>query len=263
VLSESAFATLVDRLGGIQADVDTSVLRATRGGGSTVVVPSGDAQHLNGAGATAYATYQRDGEIQQLARLQQVLEGILARVRTQGSLTTLVRSLSQGSRLTQPVADVSALAAGLASDDATTDVDYRTLDVTAVNAGGPAAYTLNRPVAHAFVVADLKASIPKGLAQGSATVRVLNGVGTPQLGLSTRQKLISHGYFFTDGGNDPGFPYRHKPSVVAVANGGTAALNQGYAVASALGLPSSDVQINSRSQGVADVLVVLGRDYRP
>jgi hypothetical protein len=113
----------------------------------------------------------------------------------------------------------------------------------------------------AFVQQSLKASIPEGLLNGGNTVLVKNGVGTPQLGRSTRDRLLKAGFVYVDGGNVPGFPYRSQQSVVVVFTTNQSAVDRGNRVAKALNLPSTDVRVSRLGQSVADVIVLLGMDY--
>ena len=92
---------------------------------------------------------------------------------------------------------------------------------------------------------------------------VKNGIGTPLLGQSTRAKLVRAGFAYKDGQNVDHYPFRNRPSAVLIFSNSEAARTKGVAVARALGLPESDVRFSPIGQTVADVIVVLGRDYHP
>jgi anionic cell wall polymer biosynthesis LytR-Cps2A-Psr (LCP) family protein len=259
-----AFAKFIDRLGGITVDVDRDVVQR-QGRTLSLIVARGAEQHLTGGQAVAYATYAipgPTGPLVQQTELEDVLNGVLDKISTSPIFTSAVTGIG-GVQNTMSLPAVGDLLAGLSKDANTNAVDYRTLDVKLVDTGGgDPIYSLDRPKVLDFVKQSLAASIPKGLLSGGNTVRVENGVGTPQLGLSTRNKLNKAGFVYVDGGNVPGFPYRSQPSVVVVFSSAQTAIDRGNAVAKALGLPATDVRVSRLGQSVADVIVLLGRDYR-
>lgn len=258
------FAKMIDRLGGITSDVDRDVLAQQPNGTSRLVVAHGAEQHLNGASSVAYATYTAGGptgELDRLTRLENVLNGVLAKTTTPDSLSTAMLGIANV-QATMAMPQISALFAGLAKDAQADAVDYQTLDVKLVDTGGAPIYSLDRPKVQAFVQRSLRASIPSGLLAGGNTVLVKNGVGTPQLGRSTRERLLKAGFVYVDGGNVPGFPYRSQLSVVIVFSSNESAIDRGNRVAKALNLPVADVRVSRLGQSVADVIVLLGRDYQ-
>jgi hypothetical protein len=257
----ATFVRFINNLGGIVADVDTDVVRTAKSGPSLVLVPSGDGQRLDGAAAFAYATYGTGPT--QLPRVQHVLEGILAKLTAPTVFANAMRGLGTGAQLTMSVSRAGDLLTGVAADDRTNQIDVQSLDVKPVDTGGPAAYIIDAPRVREFVNRSLKASVPEGLLGGANRVLVKNGIGTPLLGTTTRERLLRAGFVYVDGGNVPGFPRRNATSVVLVFSTGPDAQARGTKVAGALGLPSADVQVSTLGQSVADVIVILGRDYKP
>ena len=74
-------------------------------------------------------------------------------------------------------------------------------------------------------------------------------------------KLVVAGITYVSGGNAGHFGYAH--SLVLVPTGAwDAGVKQGQAVARALGLPSSDVALTDQGQTIADVVVILGADFK-
>ncbi|MDQ1602174.1 MAG: hypothetical protein QOE01_19, partial [Actinomycetota bacterium] len=109
----------------------------------------------------------------------------------------------------------------------------------------------------------LRSTFPGALlhdASGSV-VRVLveNGVGTPDLVEKARTRLVKSGFQFVNGGNASSFGV--KTSVVLIKSGTDTSQRQGDEVATSLGLPANSVEISTRGQTVADVIVILGRDF--
>jgi hypothetical protein len=94
-------------------------------------------------------------------------------------------------------------------------------------------------------------------------VRVLvqNGVGTPGLGETTRKRLIAAGLTYVNGGNAAQFGY--AKSVVLIPDASTQSRREGADVAAALRLPPSSLRIAAQGQTIADVVVVVGADYKP
>jgi hypothetical protein len=94
-------------------------------------------------------------------------------------------------------------------------------------------------------------------------VIVINGTGALGLGQTAHAKLDRHGLVFVHSENQQGFSFRGRHSVVLVTDDSTASHALGHRVARALGLPDSDIAINSQPTSAADVVVILGADYRP
>lgn len=264
-LSQAAFGALVDKLGGVTVDVDTDVLAPQPDGSQRVVVAKGR-QRLSGQAAVAYASYVASGEDPQaaLGRFQDVLDGILAALPTsQQSVATLVGGLGSGSTSSWPAARTATLLTGLASDVGNNNAAATILPVHRIDTGGPVAYGLDQAQTRSFVQAQLAASVPKGAFKTGNRVLVKNGVGTPGIGQSVRQRLVAAGFQYLDGGNVPGFPYASQPSVVLIYDTSDQARQRGTQVAAALHLPASAVRLDTRGQNVADVVVIVGNDYHP
>jgi hypothetical protein len=78
---------------------------------------------------------------------------------------------------------------------------------------------------------------------------------------SACSKLQAAGYTVIGGGNAASF--NHNTSVVLVQQSSIADAAEGDRVASVLGLAKGDVGVPEVGQNVADVLVILGRDFKP
>ena len=113
----------------------------------------------------------------------------------------------------------------------------------------------------AYVKTNFAGSLPKTSAAGPITALVQNGVGTPGLDETARIKLAAAGISYIGGNNASSFD--NPTSSVLIADDTDASRAKGTAVAKALGLPASDVKITGQGQNVADVVVVLGADYKP
>ena len=91
---------------------------------------------------------------------------------------------------------------------------------------------------------------------------IQNGVGTPGLVAKARTRLLVGGITFVNGGNASKFGYA-KSLVLVPTRPGRQASSKGAAVARALGLPASDVALTDQGQTIADVVVILGADFKP
>jgi len=255
VLDQGTLGTLVDRLGGVQLDVDVDVVRE-----GAVLVGAGP-QRLDGARATAFATYLAPGEQEQarLARVQVLVDGILAALPATG-LEQLLGSLGPGSVSTLPPAGLAAFLAGLAADDRAQAPQGDTLPVVPIDPGnGVTAFRLDTAASDALVDRLLAQSVPPGRRTTGNRVLVLNGVGTPGLGNRVRAKLVPAGFVYVGSRNAQQFGY--PTTMVLVRDAAPADQELGARVARAIGVPPSSVA-TSEIGSVADVVVLVGGDFR-
>jgi hypothetical protein len=255
VLDAATFRRLVDQVGGIQVKVDTTVLS-----GRTVLLSPGP-QRIGGALALAFATYlaPREQEQFRLARLESVIDGIVTAL--PASTQALLTSLGPGSASTFPAKDLAALLLGLKSDDAAEQLQYRSLPVIKVDAGTDDVRFRIDPSGTRSLVDELLAqSVPPGVRAAGNRVLVLNGVGTPGLGDKVRDKLVPAGFVFVGSRNAPSFDYARTQVLVKDATAQGTALGQ--RVARALGVPASSVMASDQIGTIADVVVIVGRDFK-
>jgi LytR cell envelope-related transcriptional attenuator len=266
VLSESVLSRLIDSVGGVTVDVDTDVIASTPGGGREVVVAAGAGQHLSGAQAVTYATYStaREGAAAQLERLQSVVDAtVQALPRSLAGIEALIRPLGSSAQSTLGSEKLAAMLFKLAADDRSeANVLPTDLPVTPIDAGG--ASPSYRPDTSSTGIPPLVSnwlagSLPKNANTQHASVLLLNGLGTPGLVGSACPRLNSAGFTYAGSGNTPSFSEgRSQVEIFSDAD-----VDQGYQLAKALGLPSSDVRRSVINQDVATFVVILGRDYRP
>lgn len=261
-LDRTSFTRLVDSVGGVTVTVDKQVVRRTAGGGGQVIVPAGR-QHLGGAAAWAYATYVADGEdpTAQLPRTQTVLDGVLSRLpRDVAGVGRVVGPLRGATdRSTEQLAD---LMLGLAAAARGSELSYTQLPVVDVDTGGAqVTYRIDAPKVRQLVKTSLAGSAVAASTGDGRRVLVENAVGTPGLGASVRDRVVKAGYRFVESRNLR--PFGRAQSVVLVFQDTPAAQANGAALAKSLGLPPSSVRFSPQEQSVADIVVILGRDYRP
>jgi hypothetical protein len=254
VLDGPTFAKLVDSVGGVSIDVDTTVLR-----GRTVLLNAGQ-QRLSGASALTFATYLAPGEQEQsrLPRLQAVLDEVLNQLPVDS--LNLLGSLGPGSTSTLKVPDLNALVTGLEKDDKASNLQYQSLPVTPVQIDERQRFRVDADKVRELVDSLLAQSIPKGSRANGNRVLVLNGVGTPGLSEQVRAKLVPAGFVFVGQRNAPTFGYAKTIVLVPAATEEDAAV--GAAVAKAIGVPAASVQASSEIGTVADVVVIVGADFK-
>jgi LytR cell envelope-related transcriptional attenuator len=258
-LGADAAARLIDGAGGLTVTVDSELLGQDAQGRSVVLLPAGE-QRLDGAAALQYLSPLTPAEPEEAvaARLQQVLAVLLTALPAEPTqIAGAVTSLGASSRTDLAPADLAQTLAGVR---ATESPLFQTIPLRPLDSGGETpSYTLDNDRA-AGLAAGLFAEVAlPAAAAGDVRVLVQNGVGTPGLGQSARQRLVDAGLTYLNGGNAPRFG--NQPSVVLIADGGTAARAQGSSVATALGLAPSSVQIAGQGQNLADVIVILGPDF--
>lgn len=263
VLDGSGLAALVDGLGGVDVDVDADITRPAAGGGTEIVVAAGR-QHLTGAQALAVVTGEQGLELARLARFDAVLAGVLDALPEDPMAVEAVLTTLPGSAVSGPKEQLAGLLRGLADDARTGAVSRQTLPVSPIETGtDQLAYGVDPPKLAAMVESLLADSVPENRKRGDNRVLVQNGVGTPGIGETARSKLEQAGFVYVPGGNVEGFPNAESPSVVLVYGTSSDVVARGKEVADALDLPQENVKVATQGQTVADIIVIVGNDYRP
>ncbi|WP_018545150.1 LCP family protein [Streptomyces sp. LaPpAH-108] len=244
---------LVELVGNIEIDTNTDVPDPdAKKKGSEALVRQGRNQTLSGKMAVAYATYRAPGETQnaQLERFGQVLYGVLRKVSTDPSgATTTVQTLAQILDPSLTDKDLGTFLAKLA--DLAKGGSYKTVLLPVQTDGTLTAQTSDS------VVKTVLGGAAKSPDAGSAVrVSVQNGTGVKDDAEKARVVLLNGGFTFVDGGAAA------AQSASRVVYSGAADKENAAEVAKTLGLPATAVAKGSVTSG-ADVLVVLGQDYRP
>ncbi|MGW5044459.1 LytR C-terminal domain-containing protein [Streptomyces griseoluteus] len=245
---------LVELVGNIEIDTDTDVPDPdAKKKGAAPLVHRGRAQTLSGKAAVAYATYRGPGETEntQLKRFGEVMQGTLRKLSSDPSAaTTTVQTLAQ--ILDPPLTDkdLGTFLAKLA--DLAKDGKYRTVPLPVQSDGTLTAGTSDS------VVKDILGGTAKSPGAGSAVrVAVQNATGAKDSTEKARVTLLGGGFGFIEGGTASG-----ARSASEVVYSDAADRQNATEVAKTLGLPAGAVAKGAVSSG-ADVLVVLGQDYRP
>ncbi|HEX6887586.1 MAG TPA: LCP family protein [Candidatus Nanopelagicales bacterium] len=263
-LGRLALAGMVDFVGGITLTVDEPITETDPATGvTTVVVPEGR-QQLNGTQAAAYALtwLPEEPEAARLARYSAVItETVRALPDDALRIEQMLTSLGGSARTTTSTAAVASMLLELRRSIIAGGQQVRVLPTSDVESGADLSL-----VRVDLAAADpvLQTLLPKALLDASeARPRILvqNGVGTPGLGASARDKLAGAGMVYINGGNAEQFG--QPATQVLVPDATTASRALGAEVAEALGVPATAVQVAQEGQNVADAVVVLGADFQP
>jgi hypothetical protein len=266
VLSTTSFAKLVDAVGGVTVDVDTNVISHGPNGSSIIDIPAGS-RHLTGAQAVEYATYRtstKEDAASQLVRLQDVVDAVIQALPATAAKvnTNVLSTLGPSGASTLGAGALSTLLVGLAADDRRSGgVLPIDLPTNLIDAGGAPSYQVDAQRTSPLVRNQLGPSLPPAPKVKPVKVELRNGVGSPGLVATACPRLAAAGLVYAGQGNASSFNV--AKSEVQISSDSSTALAQGAKVAHALRLPSGDVRVAQLGQDQADVVVILGRDYRP
>jgi hypothetical protein len=259
-LDPASLAALVDAEGGVDVTLTSDVLPAD---GSSDLDLGAGTTHINGTQADQLAVRlgAQEPEASRLARQQILLEAVLAKLPTTAAQVT---ALVQNAHVSGGI-NVAALASILTSardDVAAGQAESTVVPTNEIDSGsGAASYGLDDAAAATLVSQRLSgASLPVPVG-GRAHVLVQNGVGTPGLGDAARSLLVPRGYYFRTGGNATRFT--NGPSVVLIPDATPQSRALGTQITQLLGLPATAVQLDGSPTTIADVVVILGSDYKP
>lgn len=264
VLDPGALSGLVDAVGGITADVDVDVTQEKADGTTVIIVPAGPGQVLQGQQAEAFATFLDKGETEEarMARFAQVLRLTVAKLPADGAkIETILTQLGASARATVPFTQLADFFLRLNADVNADDVAYKNLPVQGIDTGGPAAYRVDQEATAALVQDLLPDALRTPGPNSKVRVLVQNGVGSPGLNTAARTLLVDAGFTFVNGGNASSFG-QAKTNVI-LPDTTPESLAWGADITKALGLPDSAVKVAEDGQSVADVIVVLGEDFKP
>ncbi|MFB7173392.1 LytR C-terminal domain-containing protein [Streptomyces sp. NPDC056254] len=242
---------LVELVGGIEVDTDTAV--PADDAAKTPAVAQGQKQSLSGPMAVAYATHRAQGEAEakQLERTGKVLYAVLRKVPSDPKAAAVtVESIGQ---ILDPALDAQTLGALLSKLGAHAKVGAYRTDVIAVKPDGTLTDEANKKVVKEVLGGSADAAQP-----GAAPrVGLKDATGDEKTQVAAKAALMNGGYTFVDGG---------KADKAAAASQITyqddAQRERAIEVAKTLGLPETVVK---KAENVvnAEVVVVLGKDYKP
>ncbi|MFG2879767.1 LCP family protein [Streptomyces sp. NPDC048337] len=242
---------LVELVGGIEVDTDTAV--PADDAAKAPAVAQGQKQSLSGAMAVAYATYKAQGEpeAKQLDRMGKVLYAVLRKVPSDPKAAAVtVESMGQ---ILDPALNAQTLGALLSRLGAHAKVGAYRTDVLAVKPDG----TLTDEATKNVVKEVLGGSV--AAAQPGATPRVglKDATGDEKTQIAAKAALLNGGYTFVEGGKAD-----KTAATSQITYQDDAQRDRAIEVAKTLGLPETVVKKGENAVN-ADVVVTLGKDYKP
>lgn len=264
-VSDQMLADLVDAADGVLVDVDTDVLAGQPGSGQSIVVSAGDGQLIGGEEAVAFATYLAPDENEEtrLARFSQVLDQVVQRLPDdRAALLSTLEAVKATESSTLSTETLTDFLLGYGAIGRNGDTSYQSLPADPLETGGPEPALIVEPAGLERLRAGLLAdSLPPDAGGEQITVLVQNGVGTPNLEQDAANLLRDKGYDFSNGGNAQEF--EREQTLILIPDSTTASRALGEDVASTLGVPESAVQVSDQGSSIADVIVILGADFKP
>ncbi|MBY8877662.1 LCP family protein [Actinacidiphila acidipaludis] len=245
---------LVDSLGDVFVDTNATVKGTGKDSGRTLV-QQGKQTELTGQAAVAYATYKGPGESQtdQLSRFGQVMQAVLKKMPSDAAdATKTIQGLAQILDPSLSDRELGASLAGLAELAKTGAYDTAMLPVQKDG-------SLSSQATES-VVKDVLGGTVKESSGSSAQPRVLirDATGTSKSAPLAQAAIVNGGtYAYVPGGKASS---SQAASQVLYAD--PARLAAAKDVASTLGLPAGAVKKGAVPSN-ADVVVVLGKDYKP
>jgi len=264
-VSDQMLAELVDAADGVLVDVDTDVLAGPAGGQQSIVVPAGDGQLLGGKDAVAFATYlgPDENEEARLARFGQVLDQVVMKLPgDRAGLLAVLDGVNATESSTLSSESLTDFLLGYGDIGRTGDASYQSLPVDTLETGGPNPALIVEPAGLERLRAGLLAdSQPPDAGGEQITVLVQNGVGTPGLEQDAADLLLAKGYKFFNGGN--ALEFGREETLILIPDTTSASRTLGEDVAKTLGVPASAVQVSDQGSSIADVIAILGADFKP
>jgi hypothetical protein len=259
VLSESALAAFLHRVGPLELDVPERLVARNEEGEASLRFAEGE-QTLDGPRLAEYWAFLARGE-EELAgfpRQRLVWEALLAALERPAALDALVRD---GAPQLETSADeewlrelFEALAAAAEADRLETALlpvePFGTADDE-----GAATYRLRAEEARTLVAELLAASRAEEPSGQVARVEVLNGVGTPGIGQAVHDRLEGEGFRIVRTDNARSFDFEETRILVY----DEARLPDARRLRDLLGVGS--IAVSRRPQSVVDLTVVVGADF--
>jgi LCP family protein required for cell wall assembly len=261
----NAVVDLVDLVGGIDVDVDQDINDPTypdNNYGYEPFVLNKGWQHLDGATALKYArTRHQTSDFYRLRRQQQIIMALRDRVLSTDAITTL---------LPNAPSILSTLSNSIATDMSASDIvqlilaakDISTDQIKRVTVDEKAAPDWTTPQGGQVLlpnrerIRQLVAELYNETA-GPERIALQNGTATQGTATSAQSYLLKLGYNVVQVG-DSASPV--DKSVILDYLGSYSSTVQ---LASALGLPASSISNTMETSNSTDVLVILGKDYKP
>jgi len=258
-IDDVSLGVFIDQLGGIDVNVQEKLFTTQNDGTRTLAFQLGQ-QHMNGAAAITYLTYQdpNANQLDVFVRSQKVWDGIFDAASNTPKLSSAIASFG-GSQVAAE--DGQFLQTIIAAFAATSPGDrtYQILPGQSVGGGGSdTSYQVDDAKVADLVREDFAGSVPFGITIGARPkVELRNGNGTPELGQRAAALLVPAGLRIEVTGNAPAFNYRSTR--IIIYSNDAAGLALGQEIRRLLGVGS--IEVGTRAETIVNVTVVLGKDF--
>ncbi len=262
-LNSAGLAALVNAVGGVTVDVDVSVESKQANGTTVLAVPAGKAQNLNGPSAAAFAMYSlsSDPDAVGLARFDAVWTQLVTKLpNTSAAIQAMLGGVGANGKSTFDTAKLADYLETMHQDAAANHTTYDTIPTQSIDTGYGVSYRVDQDSLKTLIANDFADSVPQPVNGITGNVYVQNGVGSAAAVRAARTKLINAGLQFTDGGTAA--KAHESRSLIMINDANPASITRGRYIAKALHLPATDVAVAPLAQNVADVIVILGADFK-
>jgi anionic cell wall polymer biosynthesis LytR-Cps2A-Psr (LCP) family protein len=262
-LNAAGLASMVNAVGGVTVDVDVNVDTKQANGTTVVAVPAGKAQNLNGASAAAFAMYSlsSDPDAVGLARFDAVWTQLVTKLpSTSAAVQAMLGGVGANGKSTFDNAKLADYLETMHQDAVADHTTYDTIPTQSIDTGYGVSYRVDQDSLKTLIANDFADSVPQPVNGITGNVYVQNGVGSAVAVRAARTELINAGLQFTDGGTAA--KAHEARSLIMINDANPASITRGQYIAKALHLPATDVAVAPLAQNVADVIVILGADFK-
>jgi len=258
-LDDVSLGVFIDQLGGIDVNIQERLYVTQPDGTRTLEFQLGN-RHMNGAAAVTYLTYKSSDstELDSFVRAQKVWEGIFASAADDAKLSHAMASFGAEKIAPDDASWLSSIWRAFAARPSA-DRTYDVLPGQEIGGGGVnVSYQVDDAKLADLVRNDFAGSVPYGVTVGARSrIQLLNGNGSPEIGQKAAAMLVPAGLRIEFTGNADNFNY--GSTKIVIYGDDAASLALGQEIRNLLGVGT--VETGTRTQSVADVTVVLGKDF--
>lgn len=259
-ISDKVLGVLLDKVGGVDLDVERPLTRVDDDGRAVVAFEEGR-QGLSGRQAAEYLSFvdPEADEISRGARHGQLWAALLSSIRKRGpsELGTLFSTSQDLVSTDASTKSLDRFFSGFTSP-APSKMFFEIMPVTSTeNAPGSTQYAANPEALEALVGRYLARSRLVGAQERGRRIEILNGNGVPSMGDEVAQRLVPRGFRLVRSQNAESFDY--DVTQIVVYPGSRDASARAAEVRKALGV--GEVLMSIREQPLVDITIVIGHDF--
>ncbi len=256
-MPEEDWAVLLDRVGGFEVDVPSTLTSDPDNGGGQLRFEAGP-QRLDGPRLAEYLMFRGDGEteLDVLPRLQRVLRGLFASLAEDASRLDAVFADGAPMLETDDPDHVRGLFSGLAEASRDDRLVMLTLPVSPLGSDRTDAYRVDAERLRQLVDDRLAAARPTEQTGAGRSLQILNGVGTPGVGQVVAELLQPGGYRVLLTGNASDFD--HTTTRIVIYDDAPEQLEVARDIRERLGV--GEIERSGMPQSVVDVTIIVGAD---